>query len=159
MCSMVTLWLATRLQHPIPIYHPIEGIKVLGVPLGISTFTSFLIKDARLQDVWHVTLLLKMGDAQLIFGSLICCFMQCPLNFLWWTPPFSTFIESFISFDSFAFQLFWRFLGPRSFDSPKRPLACKQTAFPITFGGVGFMSTSMITLITYLRSWVLLLQS
>jgi hypothetical protein len=41
---------------------PLEGIKVLGVPLGISSFTSSFIKYALLEDVQHVDLLPKMGD-------------------------------------------------------------------------------------------------
>jgi hypothetical protein len=46
-------------------------------------------------------------------------------------------------------------LGPRFFDSPKGPLVHKQTSFPITFDGVGFILTSTITAIVYLKSWAL----
>jgi hypothetical protein len=46
-------------------------------------------------------------------------------------------------------------LGPRSFDSPERPLVGKQASLPITFGGVGLISTSTITITTYLGSWAL----
>jgi len=41
----------------------LEGIKVLGVPLGTSSFTLSFIKDVLLKDVQHVDLFLKMGDA------------------------------------------------------------------------------------------------
>ncbi len=41
---------------------PSKGIKVLGVPFNTSLFTSSFIKDALLNDFWHVDLLLIMGD-------------------------------------------------------------------------------------------------
>ncbi len=41
---------------------PSKGIRVLGVPLGISSFTWTFIKKNLLEDVQHVDLLLKMGD-------------------------------------------------------------------------------------------------
>jgi hypothetical protein len=41
---------------------PLEGIRFLGVPLGISSFTSSFIKDVLLEDVWHVGVLFRMGD-------------------------------------------------------------------------------------------------
>jgi hypothetical protein len=41
---------------------PSKGIRVLGVPLGISSFTFISIKDVLLEDVRHVDLFLKMGD-------------------------------------------------------------------------------------------------
>ncbi len=47
---------------------PLEGIRVLGVPLGISSFTSSFIKDVLLEDVRHVGLLLIMGDVYIAFG-------------------------------------------------------------------------------------------
>jgi hypothetical protein len=34
----------------------------LGVPFNTSLFTSSFIKDALLNDFWHVDLLLIMGD-------------------------------------------------------------------------------------------------
>jgi hypothetical protein len=49
--------------------------------------------------------------------------------------------------------MFAGLLGPRSFDSPWGPLVRKQASFPITFGGIGFVSTSTITRTIYLRSW------
>jgi hypothetical protein len=44
-------------------------------------------------------------------------------------------------------------LGPKSFDSLERPLACKQISFLINFGGVRFLLITTIALTTYLRSW------
>jgi hypothetical protein len=41
---------------------PLKGIKVLGVPLGTSSFTSSFIKNALLKDVQHVNIILKMSD-------------------------------------------------------------------------------------------------
>jgi hypothetical protein len=41
---------------------PLEGIKVLGVPLGTSSFTSSFIINVLLKDVQHVNILLKMSD-------------------------------------------------------------------------------------------------
>jgi len=97
-----------------------------------------------------------MGDVQMVFGILTHCFVQCPSYVLQRTPSSSTFIESFISFDSSLLQMFERLLGPRSFNSPKGPLAHKQACFPITFGGIELISTSTIAPTTYLRNWALI---
>ncbi len=146
MHSMVTLWPATRFQHPILVYHPpSEGIKILGVPLGTFIFTSSFIKDAMLENVQHMDLLPIMGDVQITFGILTHCFVQQPSSFLQCTPPSSTFIETFISFDSSFFKIFRHFLGFKSFDSPKGLLTCKQFFLQITFGGISFIPTSTIT--------------
>jgi len=51
--------------------------------------------------------------------------------------------------------MFGRLLGPRSFISPKRPLAYEQPSPPIIFNGVMLISTSTITPTTYLRNWAL----
>ncbi len=132
---------------------PSKRIRILGVPLGTSSFTSSFIKDALLEDVWHVDLLPKMGDVQVAFGILTHCFMQWPSYLLRCTPPSSTFIESFTSFDFSFLQLFGHLLGPKSFENLKRPLACKQTFLLKFFGGIGFILTTIITLIAYLGSW------
>ncbi len=86
-------------------------------------------------------------------GILTYCFMQRPSYLLICTPPSSTFIKSFISFDSSFHKVFGHFLGPGSFESPEGPLVHKQASFPITFDGVGLILTSTITLVTYLGSW------
>jgi hypothetical protein len=80
--------------------------------------------------------------------------MQHPLYLLGCTPPSSTFIESFISFDFLLHKMFPHLLGPRSFDSPKRLLARKQASLPIIFGGIEVILTSTITLTTYFGNWV-----
>jgi hypothetical protein len=121
--------------------------------LGTSTFTSSFIKDALLEDVQDVDLLLIKGDVQIAFGILIHCFMQWPSYLLQCTPPFSTFIKSLISFDSSFFQMFGHLLGLGSFDSPKRFIAHKQASLPIIFDGIKFILIVIIALITYLKSW------
>jgi hypothetical protein len=55
---------------------PSKGIRVLGIPLGISLFTSSFIKDALLKDVQHVDFLLKMDDVHIAFGIITHCFVQ-----------------------------------------------------------------------------------
>jgi len=50
---------------------PLEGIIILGVPLDTSSFTSSFIKDALLNNVWHVDIFLKMGDVQVALVSTI----------------------------------------------------------------------------------------
>jgi hypothetical protein len=40
--------------------------------------------------------------------------------------------------------MFGHLLGPGSFDNLEGPSIRKQTSFPITFGGVKFISTSII---------------
>jgi hypothetical protein len=49
--------------------------------------------------------------------------------------------------------MFGRLLGSRSFNSLEGPPTCKQVFFPITFGGIRLISTTIIPLIDYLRSW------
>ncbi len=100
-------------------------------------------------------LLFRMGNVQMAFGILICYFVQRPLYFLQCTPPFSTFIKSFISFDSSLHKVFGTLLGPRSFDNLERPLAHKQASLRIIFKGVELISTSIIAPIVYLRNWAL----
>ncbi len=96
-----------------------------------------------------------MGDVHVACGILIRCFLQCSSYFLQCTPPSSTFTKFFISFESSLLQLFGCLLGPRSFNSPKGPLARKQFPLPIIFDGIRFISTSTIAPISYLRSWAL----
>jgi len=55
-------WLASGL--PFDFNTPLKGIKILGVPLGISSFTSSFIKNAMSKDVRHVDLFSRMGDVQ-----------------------------------------------------------------------------------------------
>jgi len=81
--------------------------------------------------------------------------MQCPSYFLQCTPPSSTFTKSCISFDSSFLQMFGHLLGSRSFNNPEGPLVHKQASLPITFGGVGLISTSTIAPTSYLGSWAL----
>ncbi len=59
-----------------------KGIRILGVSLGISSFTSSFIKYAMLEDVQHVNFLLRVGDVQVVFGILTHCFMQRHLYLL-----------------------------------------------------------------------------
>jgi hypothetical protein len=66
-----------------------------------------------------------------------------------------TFIDFLISFYFSLLQVFGHLLGPGSFDSPKRFLACKQSYIPITFGGIGLILTFIIGPTIYLRSWAL----
>jgi hypothetical protein len=65
---MVTFWLDTELQHPIPVTTPSKGFRVLGVPFGTLIYTSSFIKDAMLKNVQHVDLFFRMGDVQITFG-------------------------------------------------------------------------------------------
>jgi len=55
----------------------------------------------------------------------------------------------------FHLQIFGRFLGLRSFDNPKRPLAHIQVFFPVTFNGIRFKSIATIAPTTYLGNWAL----
>jgi hypothetical protein len=76
------------------------------------------------------------------FGILTHCFVQCPLYLLGCTPPFSTFIQSFLSFDSL-----------------EGLLGCKQAFFLITFGGGNFILTSTIALVAYLKNWAFIIST
>jgi hypothetical protein len=94
----------------------LKQIRVLGIPLGISSFTSSLIKDVLLEDVRHMDLFFKTGDVQVAFGISSHCFVQRPSYLLGCTPPIPTFKES-ILFDSSLFQMFGCLLGLGSFDN------------------------------------------
>jgi hypothetical protein len=96
-----------------------------------------------------------MGDVQVAFGILTHCYMQQPLYLSCCTPPFPTFIDSFVSFNSSFLQVFGCLLVPRSFDSFEGPLAHKQASLPITLGGIGFVLTTAIAPTTCLGSWAL----
>jgi hypothetical protein len=124
----------------------------LGVPLGTSSFTSFFIKDVLLEDVRHVDLFPKMGDAQATFGIISHYFMQWPSYLLRCIPPSSTFIKSHASFDSSFLQMFRCLLGSRSFDSQKGILVHKHAFLSIAFSNIGFILTTTIALIAYLRN-------
>jgi hypothetical protein len=69
------------------------------------------------------------------------------------TPPSSTFIKSFISFDSYILQVFRRLLGPISFDNLEGLVANKQASLPITFGGIKIIPITTIAPTSYLRNW------
>jgi hypothetical protein len=159
MCSMVstcpTSSLSPNFDTPFQFNAPSKGIRVLRVPLGISSFTSSFIKNVMLEDVWHVDLLPIMGDAQITFRLVTHNFVQWPSYLLQWTPSSSTFIKFLFSFDISVLQMFKRLLGQGSFDSLKGPLYHQQTFFLITFNGIGFIRTTTITLITYLGKWAL----
>ncbi len=79
--------------------------------------------------------------------------MQRPSYCLRCTLPFTIFIESFISFDSSLHKMFGSLLGPISFDNLEGLLIHKQASFPIIFGGIGFISTSIIAPTTCLGNW------
>jgi hypothetical protein len=59
-----------------------------------------------------------------------------------------TIIDFLVFFYSFFLQVFGCLLGPRSIDSPKRPLAHKQAFLSITFGGNGLIPTLGYPLLT-----------
>ncbi len=103
-----------------------------------------------------MNLFLRMGDVQVAFGILTHCFVQRPSYLLQCTPPSSIFIESLISFDFSLHKMFGHLLGLRSFNSPERPLAHKQTSLLIILSGVEFILTSTIAPTTYLGSWALI---
>jgi len=126
----------------------LEGIRILGLPLCTSSFTPSFIKNALLENVWHVDLLFKMGDVQVAFGILTHYFMQRPSYLLQCTSPSFTF-----TFDFSLLQVFGCLLSPRSFDNPKRPLTHKQIFFPMTFGGIKLIPMTTITPTTYLGNW------
>jgi hypothetical protein len=94
-----------------------------------------------------------MGDVYVAFGILIHYFMQCPSYLFKCTPPSSTFIEFIIFFDFSLHKMFRCIFGLRPFDSPKGPLAHKQTSLPITFNGIKLILTSTVAPTTYLKNW------
>ncbi len=120
--------------------------------MGIVIFTSSFIKGALQQNARHVNIFFIMGlwnSNSLFHATHILFFMM------------HTFIfhlhRVFYSFKFFFHKMFGCLLGPRSLDSLEGLLARQQASLPITLSGVGFISTSTITLTTYLGSWVLVI--
>jgi hypothetical protein len=66
---------------------------------------------------------------------------------------FSTFIDSFVSFDFSFLQVFGHLLDPRSFHSLEGPLIHRHASLPINFKGIRLISITTIAPTTYLRSW------
>jgi len=62
-------------NNPSQFTTPFERIKILGVLLGTLIFTSSFIKNIMLKDVEYVDFFPKMGDVQMAFGILTCCFV------------------------------------------------------------------------------------
>lgn len=61
----------------------LDGIKVLGIPFGFSSFASFFNKIFfLLKTVNCVNFPLRIGDVQMTYGILICYLVQCPSFFL-----------------------------------------------------------------------------
>jgi hypothetical protein len=58
------------LEMFICIYILSKGIKILGVLLGTSFFTSSFVQNALRKDVQHMDLLPKMGDVQVAFDTI-----------------------------------------------------------------------------------------
>ncbi len=85
--------LSLNFDTPIQFNTTLEGINVLGVPLGTSSFTSSFINDALRKDVRHANLFLKIDDVQVVYGILTHCFMQQPSYILCCT--FSNFFFHF----------------------------------------------------------------
>ncbi len=61
-----------------------------------------------------------------------------------------------MAFDLTFMGVFGRLQGLGSFECPQVSLACWQIFFPISFGGVGFISSKVIMLVGYLVSWAFL---
>ncbi len=120
-----------------------KGIRVLGLPLGTSSFMLSFIKDVLIKDVHHVDLFPRLGDIQVGLGIIIYCFLQELLYLLCCTMS-STFIESLVSFDFSFLQVFGHLLCLGFFDSLEIPLACKYVFFLITLGGIELISTTTI---------------
>jgi hypothetical protein len=66
-CDVGHLSVSFDLNTPSQFTTPLEGIRILGVPLGITSFTSTFIKNVMLEDVRHVNLFPRMGDVQIAF--------------------------------------------------------------------------------------------
>jgi hypothetical protein len=60
---------------------------ILGVLLGLFSFTSFFLHDILDDDVQHINVFPKSGDVQLALGIFICCFLQKSYYFFRSFPP------------------------------------------------------------------------
>ncbi len=89
----------------------VEGIKVLGVPLGSFSFTSFFFQDAFDNVVQHIDVFFKLGDVQVAFGILTPCFTQRPYYLFHFFLPLSDFQHQLTSFDSTFNHIFGKLLG------------------------------------------------
>ncbi len=89
-------------------YH-LDGIKVLGVPLGSTSF----LQDMLNKYVCHLNTLLKLKDVQVAFGIFSQCFTKKLLPHSIF--PLSTFWHQHVSFDMNIIQVFGCLLGPMFF--------------------------------------------
>jgi len=142
----------------------IRGIMVLGVLLGLFSFTFFFLHDILDNDVQHINAFPKLGDVQLALGIFICCFSQKPYYFFRFFLPFLDFQQQLTSFDSTLIHVFERFLRQgfleclevplirqqASLGCLKAPLICQQASFPISRGETSFVSIKVIASVTYL---------
>ncbi len=128
-----------------------KEIRIFGVPMGTSSFTSFFIKYFLLNDVQHVDILLKLGDVQVAFGFQLIA--SCNSHRIYTLHTFFHLHKFLYFFYSSLFQIFRHLLGLGSFDSLKGSLACKHACFPIAFSGIRLIPIATIALATYLKNW------
>ncbi len=62
MCYLVSFRVGLNFFASIKFLYPYWGIKVLGVPLGSLSFTSFFLQEALDNDVQHMDALPKLED-------------------------------------------------------------------------------------------------
>ncbi len=109
----------------------IRGIMVLGVLLGLFSFTSFFLHDILDNDVQHMNAFPKLGDVQLALGIFICCFSQKPYYFFRSFLPFLDFQRQLTSFDSTLIHVFERFLKQGFLECLEVPLICQQVSLGV----------------------------
>jgi hypothetical protein len=59
---------------PTKFYLPHDGIVILGVPFGYTSFTSSFLQEVLIEDVWHANVFPRLKDVQVAFGILFRCF-------------------------------------------------------------------------------------
>jgi hypothetical protein len=100
----------------------VDGIMILGVPFGSTSFTSFFLQEVLVEDVWHANVFPRLGDVQVVLISFFDVLPKgLPFCFVFF-PPFPSFQSKLIVSNSTFMGVFERLLGPSPLKWPKAPL-------------------------------------
>lgn len=97
----------------------------------------------------------KLEDVKVSFGIFFQCFTRC--LFFWFVVSLpSKFSKSIRCFLLDPNGSFLETFGSELWECLKTPLICHHVVLPISNGGVGLISSKVITPTTYMGSWALI---
>jgi hypothetical protein len=96
----------------------------------------------------------EVRGCQIVFPIFFWCFAQRPSYLLHYFSPVNLSTPTCIFWCNPHIG-FWEILGPKFLDCSQTPLVHRQAPLLISNGGIGLISTKVITLEAYLGSWAL----